>query len=98
MVELVRHLLGLLEEEVLQSIHLDGLVLDPPRVVEHVLVIQAAPLHGCGVLRSHSYFPTLHNQILFEIGSQIGAAVWIASTNTISTHITARSGVTSPVN
>ena len=90
MVELVRHLLGLLEEEVLQSIHLDGLVLDPPRLVEHVLVVQPAPLTFD--------FPTLHNQILFEIGSQIGAAVWIASTNTISTHITARSGVTSPVN
>ena len=39
-------LLGLLVEEVFQSMHLNGLVLDPPRLVEHVLVIQPAPLHG----------------------------------------------------
>ena len=44
-------------EEVLQSLHLDGLVLDAPRLVEHVLVIQPAPLHSRGVLRAELLVP-----------------------------------------
>ena len=45
-------LLDLLLEEVLPNLHLDGLVLYPPRLAKHVLVIQPAPLHGRGVLRA----------------------------------------------
>ena len=42
---MLRHLLGFLAEEILQSLHLDD------------LVVQPAPLHGRGVLRAEQLVP-----------------------------------------
>ena len=44
---MLRHLLGFLMEEVLQSL----------RLVEHVLVVQPAQRHGRGVLRAEQLVP-----------------------------------------